>query len=111
LEVQLTARHVDVTEELREYLNEKASRLTRFYDRIHEIEAVVEQESEQIRFEMIVRADRKHTFVASLTGPDTFALIDGVTDKLERQLKDYKEKNRNHKGGLAADGGGEISAP
>ena len=46
---------------------------------------------------MIVRADRKHTFVASEIGPDTFALIDLIVDKMERQLTKHKEKNRNRK--------------
>jgi ribosomal subunit interface protein len=46
---------------------------------------------------MIVRADHKQTFIASETGPDTFALIDLIVDKLERQLTRHKEKVRNRK--------------
>jgi len=42
--------------------------------------------------------------VARGTGPDTFALIDEIMGKLERQLTKHKEKNRNRKGGVAADG-------
>jgi ribosome-associated translation inhibitor RaiA len=33
----------------------------------------------------------------SQTGPDTFALVDLIVDKLERQLTKHKEKNRIRK--------------
>ena len=104
MRILVTGRHVEVTNEVREYVETKAGRLTKYYDRIHEIEAILDHESEQFSVEMIVRADRKHTFVARATGPDTFALVDEIVVKLERQLTKHKEKNRNRKGGVAADG-------
>jgi len=88
---------VEVTDDVRDYVESKVAKLPRFYDRIHEVEVVLDHESEQFTAEMIVRADRKHTFVARETGPDTFALIDMVIEKLERQLIRHKEKNRNRK--------------
>lgn len=104
VQILVTGRHVEVTDEVREYVETKAGRLTKYYDRIHEIEVILDHESEQFSVEMIVRADRKHTFVSRGTGPDTFALVDEIVVKLERQLTKHKEKNRNRKGGLAADG-------
>ena len=97
MQILVTGRHVQVTDDVRQYIQEKAGKLPRFYDRIHEIEVVLDHESEQFSVEMIVRADRKHTLVVRETGMDTFALIDLVVDKLERQLTKHKEKNRNHK--------------
>ncbi len=97
MQIQVTARHVRVTDDVREYAQNKASKLTRYYDRIHEIEVILDHESEQFSAEMIVRADHKHTFVAHETGPDTFVLIDSVTNKLERQLTKHKEKLRSRK--------------
>ncbi len=97
MNIQVTGRHVEVTDEVRDYVHAKAGKLPRFYDRIHEIEVVLDHQSEQFTAEMIVRAGRKHTFVAHETGPDTFALIDLVTEKIERQLTRHKEKNRSHK--------------
>ncbi len=88
---------MEVTDDVRDYVESKVAKLPRFYDRIHEVEVVLDHESEQFTAEMIVRADRKHTFVARETGPDTFALIDMVIEKLERQLIRHKEKNRNRK--------------
>ncbi|MCH7924893.1 MAG: ribosome-associated translation inhibitor RaiA [Planctomycetes bacterium] len=97
VQIQLTARHVEVTDDVRNYIQEKVDKLPRFYDRIHEVEVVLDHQSEQFSVEMIVRTDRRHTIVVSETGPDTFALIDVLTDRLERQLTKHKEKNRHHK--------------
>lgn len=107
MQIMVTGRHVEVTDEVREYVRDKAGKLTKFYDRIHEIEVILDHQSEEFTAEMIVRADHKHTFVASDTGPDTFKLIDAIAEKLGRQLKKLKEKRRSHKGGMPADGGGE----
>ena len=97
VDIRITGRHVEVPDDVRNYAQEKASKLPRFYNRIHEIELVLDHEGDQFTAEMIVRVDQKQTFVGSETGPDTFALIDLIVDKLERQLKKHKEKSRNHK--------------
>ncbi len=103
MRIRVTGRHVEITDEVQGYVESKANKLPRFYDRIHEIEVILDHESGQFAAEMIVRADHKQTFVASEVGPDTFALIDLVVDKLERQLTKHKEKLRNYR----PDGKGE----
>lgn len=100
----MSGRHVQVSDEVRTHIESKAGRLTKHYDRIHEVEVILGHESDQFSVEMIVRADHKNTFIAKGTGPDTFAVVDGLIDKLERQLTKHKEKIRNHKGHQAADG-------
>ena len=97
MQIQVTARHVEVSDDVREYIHEKAGKLPRFYDRIQEVEVILDHQSEQFSAEMIVRVDREPTIVASETGPDTFVLIDVVVGRLERQLKKMKDKRRNHR--------------
>lgn len=105
VQIHVTGRHVKITDDVKEYVRSKLARLPKFFDRIHEIEVVLDHESEQFTAEMIVRAGRKHTFVARETGPDTFALVDLVIEKLERQLTRQKEKYRSHK----HDGKGDLT--
>ena len=97
MQVRVTGRHVEVPEDVRDYLMQKTAKLPKYYDRIQDVEVVFGHESEQFTAEVIVRVDRKHTFVASETGPDSFVLIDVVLDRIERQLVKHKEKTRNHK--------------
>lgn len=99
VQIRVTARHVEISNDVREYIHEKANKLPRYHDRIHDIEVILDHESEQFSAEMIVRVEREPTIVASETGSDTFALIDVIVGRLERQLKKLKDKRRNHKHG------------
>lgn len=108
MQIQVTGRHVEITDDVRAYVEDKTSKLSKYYNRIHEIEVVLDHESDQFKVEVIVRAGHKHTFVAAEIGPDTFALIDLIVDKLERQLTRHKEKNRNHKHETKGERNGET---
>lgn len=99
MQIVVTGRHVEVTDDVREYAQSKASKLPRYYDRVQAIELVFDHESDQFTADMIVRVDKSQSFIASETGPDTFALIDMLVDKMERQLTRHKEKRRDHKPG------------
>ena len=93
----VTGRHMEITGSMKQYAEDKARKLTRFYDRIEVIEVVVDRESVQYRVEMVVRTDHRHTFVGQVDTGDFHEAIDLVADKLQRQLKKHKEKHRNRK--------------
>ncbi len=93
----ISSRHMDVTAPLKEYAETKAGKLTRYYDRIQEIEVVIDNGKDTFRVEMIVNAEHKNMFVAHHDEGDAYACIDGCVDKLERQLSDHKKKIRNRK--------------
>jgi len=93
----VTGRHIEITDSMGQYAEDKARKLTRFYDRIEIIEVVVDRESIQYRIEMVVRTDHRRTFVGQVDAGDFYEAIDLVVDKLERQLKKHKEKRRNRK--------------
>ncbi len=108
MQIKVTGRHVKVNDQVRAYIDDKAGKLTKFYDRIHEIEVIVDHEAEQFKLEIIVRADQKNTFVAHDSGPETMVLVDQVVDKLERQLRRHKEKTRDHKHDGKTDTSGDV---
>ena len=95
--VIIAGRHMDVGAPLKTYAETKASKLTKYYDRIQEIEVVFESNKDLMKVEMIVHAEHRNMFIASLSGPDAYACVDGCMDKLERQLTDHKKKFRNRK--------------
>ncbi len=97
MQVILTARHVQLTDEFKEYLTDKVSKLVRFYDRIIEIDAIVDLVSGMHEVELIVRADHKNRFVGKERHSDPYAASDLVIDTLARQLARHKEKHRNRK--------------
>ena len=95
--VTVSSRHMDVTPPLKQYAEEKAGKLTKYYDRIQEIEVVIDNGKDQTRVEMIVNAEHKNVFIAHHDDGDAYACIDGCMHKLERQLSEHKKKYRNRK--------------
>lgn len=86
-----------VGDQLKDYCRDKAERLSRFYDRIRQVDVVVDGHDGQHFAEMIVHADGTHPFVASEEQQDIYAAIDLLIDKLERQITRHKERTRNRK--------------
>ena len=97
MQTSVTGRHMDLTPELRSYAETKAGKLTRFYDRIQTVDVILDGEGNGFEAEMIVKAERKHVFVAKEISEDMYAAVDLVVDKVERQLRRHKEKLRNRK--------------
>ena len=97
MQLSVTGRHIETTDAMRRYAEEKAGKLTRFYDRIESIDVILDQEAAKHRVELVVRADHKNTFVAQVDATDFYEAVDLVVDKLERQLIKHKEKYRNRK--------------
>ncbi len=97
MQINVTGRHVEVSDEVKGYVEEKASRLPRFLDKLHTVDVILGHESDEFTVEMIAHADGCNPFVAREIGPDTFALVDIIVDKLERQLTKQKEKWRKPK--------------
>ncbi|MDP9173641.1 MAG: ribosome-associated translation inhibitor RaiA [Planctomycetota bacterium] len=98
--VVVSSRHMEVSEALKSYANQKAAKLTKYYDRISEIEVVFDNAKESMRVEILVSADH-HKFIAHHDDGDAYACVDGCAEKLERQLSEHKKKfrNRKHSGG------------
>jgi putative sigma-54 modulation protein len=95
--VTVAARHMEVTEALKTYAEQKANRLTKYYDRIQEIEVIFDAGKDRTSVEMIVNAEHKNMFLAHHNDGDAYAGIDACYDKLERQLSDHKKMVRNRK--------------
>jgi putative sigma-54 modulation protein len=97
MEVTVASRHMDVTPALKTYAEQKANKLTRYFDRIMAIEVVIDNGKGQAKVEIVVKADHNNTFVAHHDQGDAYACIDATVDKLERVLSDHKKKLRNRK--------------
>ena len=102
--VTISGRHMDVTEALKNYAESKVGKLSKYYDRIQEIEVIMDASKDGTRVEVIVNAEHNALFVAHHDSGDAYACIDGCVDKLERQLTDHKERLRQRKGKTSMSG-------
>jgi putative sigma-54 modulation protein len=95
--VIVSSRHMDVSAPLKTYAEQKADKLTKYYDRVQEVEVVFDASKDSVQTEMIVHAEHRNMFIAHHADPDAYAGVDGCMDKLERQLSEHKKKFRNRK--------------
>lgn len=97
MQVAVTARHLDITDSMKNYAEEKTGKLARYYDRIDQIEVLLDRESLQYRVEVVVHTDHAQTFVGHVDAGNFHEAVDLVSDKMERQILKHKEKLRNRK--------------
>jgi putative sigma-54 modulation protein len=93
VQIKISARHGHVSEATQQFIREKAEKLTRLFERLTMIEVTVDLRNEgQTTVEFLVTAEHKHEFVARESHPDLLAAVDLVMNKLEMQVRRYKEK-------------------
>lgn len=96
LEIIIHARHLDTTEAIKNYVNKKAIKLTKYASKIIKIQFTLKIEGQNNVVEAICSASRAK-FVAEVANPDMYAAIDLVIDKLEKQIVRQKEKLKQPK--------------
>ena len=105
LQVEITGKHVEITDALRKHAQDKVVKFPRYYSSVTHVQVVIEGGKGQFpSVEIIARAEHNKVFVATETGADAYAAIDLAAHKLERQLTKMKTKERDNKytGGAAA---------
>lgn len=98
MQIKISARHGHLNDATGRFIEEKAQKLLRLFDRLTMIEVTVDLKNEHKKVvEFLVQAEHKHDFVAREAHDDVLAAVDLVMDKLEGQLRRYKEKIQDHR--------------
>lgn len=95
MNINLTGHHVDITEPLRDYVNSKFDRLERHFDHVTDVHVVLGVEKLRHKAEATMHISGGTLFADSIE-EDMYAAIDGLVDKLDRQVKKHKEKVTDH---------------
>jgi len=96
MQITTTFRHLDPSDPLKSYAEEKLERVNKYID--EPVVAQVFMTVEKIRHCAEVTITAKGiTIKASEETNDMYSAIDAVVDKIERQLRRYKERIKNHK--------------
>ena len=97
MQIAVTFRHMDTSEALRAYVEEKLARVKKYIEEPIDAQVALSVEK-KIRHKAEVAITAKGiTIKGSEETNDMYAAIDAMVDKIERQLKRYKEKIKNHK--------------
>jgi putative sigma-54 modulation protein len=95
MQINLTGHHVDITDALRDYVQDKFERLERHFDQVIDIHVVltVAKNHNKAEANLQVSGNQIH---ADAIHDDMYAAIDGLIDKTDRQLIKHKEKMKDH---------------
>lgn len=94
--IAITFRHMESTEALKSYVNDKMERLQKYVRAPIDVHATLQPEKHEFVAEVQVQANGK-SFQASHTSDDLYKSIDFVLDKLEHQISrthDAAARNR-----------------
>lgn len=105
MQIVISGKNIKVTDSLREYVENKIGRIKKYFDHVIEIDVNLSVQKTKSKEERCIIEVTLWANGVSLRGEETqgdlYAAIDMVADKLEKQIKRYKEriKSRHKKHG------------
>ena len=96
MHINLTGHHIDVTDALKGYVDNKFERLARHFDHVINAHVILSVEKLAQKAEATLHVNGGKLFADSVH-EDMYAAIDTLTDKLDRQILRHKEKKANHR--------------
>jgi putative sigma-54 modulation protein len=101
MQISVTGHHVDITDALKSYVGNKFERLERHFEHVTNVHVVLSVEKLRQKAEATMHVNGAKVFADSVH-EDMYAAIDGLTDKLDRQVIKHKEKMQNRRGSIGA---------
>jgi putative sigma-54 modulation protein len=96
MEITVTFRHIDASDSLKAYAEEKVSKMDKYFD--FPVEAHIVLAVEKFRRSADVTLNVNGTMIKGVVETeDMYSAIDQVMDKIEKQVKRYREKMRDRR--------------
>lgn len=98
MQIAVTFRHMESSDAVRSYVEEKLARVKKYIDEPIDAQVVLSVQKKINHRAEVTMVAKGLTMKSVESREDMYAAIDLMTDKIERQLKRYKDKLKNHKG-------------
>lgn len=98
MNIIVNGRHLEVTPALKSYAEEKLKKFDRYLSHITEAVVTLTVEKYRHKAEVLLKANGLLIQAEGVTG-EIYSSIDEVVEKLEKQVKKYKEKMVSHRKG------------
>ncbi len=110
MQTSVTFRHMDATDALKEYAQEKLDRIRKYFPDPLKAHVVLEcDRGYNHHADVVITLHNGIVIAGEETTEDMYSSIDLVMAKIERQVRRYKEKIRSHKGGDSIHGHREVT--
>ena len=104
--INVTGRHVEVTDAMRERIHAKIERIHAEYPRIESAHVVLSIEKHRRHAEIVLQGAGVGRVEAAEESDDMYLSIDRATDRVEKQVRKWLDRVKEHKG----EGLGEVEA-
>ncbi len=100
MKIIISGKQLKITDAIRSYTEEKISKISKYTDAITEVDVVLTVEQKKSEGEihkadgLVFASGTKIKIEAR--DKDLYAAIDELSDRLERQVRKYKEKQKDH---------------
>lgn len=90
MKIDIVARNLKISEQTRDYVNEEAKKMLKYFERVVSTHIVLEKESNfEYSTQLVVTAPQK-TLTVKEIDKDLIKAVDSSVEKMIRQLKKYK---------------------
>src|SRR5258708_24095612 len=96
MQLNITARHLKLTPAIADYVQKKLEKAKRFLDSLISAQVILDIEKNRHIAEIVIHASG-HTFTAKEESTDLYAAVDLASDKIDGQLRRYKDRLRIHR--------------
>ena len=98
MQIAVTFRHMESSEAVRSYVEEKLAKVKKYIEEPIDAQVVLSVQKKINHKAEVTMVAKGLTMKSAEEKDDMYAAIDLMVDKIERQLKRYKEKLKRHKG-------------
>ena len=95
MNLQVSGHRLEITPALRDYVTGKLERIIHHFDNLIDVNVILSVDKLNQKAEVTVHLAGKDVYVESVD-EDLYAAVDGLVDKLERQVQKYKQKLQDH---------------
>lgn len=96
MQINISARHIDLTPALADYVRKKVEKCQKYFDHLVWAQVILSVEKYRQVAELVIHAS-KTTFRAKEESVDLYAAVDLTVDKMDKQLRKYKEIAKIHR--------------
>jgi putative sigma-54 modulation protein len=97
MQINISSKHMELTPSIEEYATRKVEKLPRYFDRIQQVDVVIDRTKNGYTTEIITGLEHHEPIVATGSHDDLYACIDLGVDRSVRRITDHKSRLRDNK--------------
>lgn len=96
MQISITGRHVTVTDNVKDHINDKLERSIGMFPRVESVHVILEVEKHDQVSEVVIQASDHIRITAKEKSENLYDAIDRSIEHAERQLRKQRDKSQDH---------------